>query len=171
MLNREEILKLTKEKNLVGNFIDIDTQATPNGIDLTAAAIFEFDSPGQLDFSNKERRLPQGKEILPEKEKPQDQFGWWQLKPGTYKVRTNEVISLPNDLIALAFSRTSLLRMGAFTQHGVWDAGFSGKGEFVLVVGNAHGLRLKQNARIAQVVFFRINQTKQGYDGIYNDKK
>lgn len=169
MLNREEIEKLTKESKLVEGYIDLTTQLTPNGIDLTAANIYEFDAQGALDFSSKERSIPAGREIIAQKHNPGDKFGWWDLKKGIYKIKTNEVVNLPNDLIALAFSRTSLLRMGAFTQHGVWDAGFRGKGEFILAVENPRGLRLKQNARVAQLIFLRINHTEHSYKGIYQN--
>lgn len=169
MLNRNEIVKLIQEINLIEKYIDLETQLTPNGFDLTVLGISSFEASGALDFSNKERKIPEGKEILPQKENHQDQFGWWKLTKGAYKIKTNEVVNLPNDLIALAFSRTSLLRMGAFTQHGVWDAGFKGKGEFVLVVENPSGIKIKENARVAQLIFVPINKTTQGYDGIYKN--
>ncbi|MFC1674474.1 hypothetical protein ACFL1K_01075 [Candidatus Omnitrophota bacterium] len=98
-------------------------------------------------------------------------IGWWELKKGGYKVRTNEVVNLSNDLTALAFARTSLLRIGGFTQHGVWDAGFRGKGEFILIVENPNGLRIKQNARIAQLIFLPIKEIDKGYEGIYKERK
>jgi len=169
MLNREEIARLIKEQELITNSIHLDTQLTPNGFDLTVEKVFEFDCAGALDFSNKERIVPQGKEIVPKKEKPEDKFSWWHLKKGAYKIRTNETVKLPNDLIAIAFSRTSLLRIGAFTQHGVWDAGFQGKSEFILVVENPNGIKIKENARVAQLVFFKINETTQGYQGVYRN--
>lgn len=167
MLNREEIKRLTGENKLIENYINLDEQLTSNGFDLTVGSIFEFTVSGALDFSNKERLVPEAKEILPRKKNPEDKFGWWNLKKGTYKIRTNETVNLPLDLVALAFSRTSLLRMGAFTQHGVWDAGFKGKGEFILVVENPQGLSIKQNSRIAQLIFLRINETEKGYQGVY----
>jgi dUTP pyrophosphatase len=166
MLNKEEIEKLIKEKNLIQDYINLDKQLTPNGFDLTVGKIFEFESGGALDFSNSERVIPQAKEVLPKKNKPEDKFAWWDLRRGAYKVRTNETVNLPNDLVAIAFSRTSLLRMGVFTQNGVWDAGFSGRSEFILVVENVHGLKLKENARLVQMVFLRVKET-QGYKGIY----
>lgn len=170
MLNRDEILRLIKEKNIVEGYIDLDTQLTPNGFDLTVGNIFEFEAAGAIDFSNKERFIPQVDEILAKKRNTKDKFGWWNLKKGAYKVRTNEVINLPLDLIAIAFSRTSLLRMGAFTQHGVWDAGFRGKSEFILVVQNPKGIKIKQNARIVQMIFIGINEAKIGYQGIYQSQ-
>ena len=171
MLNRQELEQLIKKDKLVAEYIDLETQLTPNGFDLSCQAIFEFDAPGALDFSNKERQVPKGKEILPQKQNPGDKFGWWVLKKGAYKIKTNEVINLPDDLTALAFCRTSLLRMGASTQHGVWDAGFKGRGEFILTVDNPYGIKIKQNARVAQLVFLPINKTAQGYQGIYHNLK
>jgi len=170
MLNREEIEKLIKENNLVSGFIDLKTQLTPNGFDLTAANIYEFDLQGRVDFSNKERIIPGCREIPAQKENSGDEFGWWDLKKGVYKVKTNETVNMPNDLTAIAFTRTTLLRMGVITAHGVWDAGFRGRSEFSLVVENPFGLKLKQNARVAQLVFLKINTTGQGYSGIYQHK-
>ena len=168
MLNKLEIRELIDKQKLIEGYINLDQQLTPNGFDLSLAKVFEFSSAGCLDFSNQERLLPETKEVLPQKINPEDKFGWWQLRPGGYKLRTNESVNLPNNLVALAFSRTSLLRMGAFTQHGVWDAGFCGKGEFVLTVENPHGIKLKENARVAQLVFFSVEETEK-YKGIYQE--
>ena len=171
VLNQNDIVRLIKEINLIESYINLDVQLTPNGFDLTVGNIFKFNTSGALDFSNKEREIPEGEEILPQKKSPRDKFGWWNLKKGIYKVRTNEEVSLPLDLIAVAFSRTSLLRMGAFTQHGAWDAGFKGKSEFILVIENPKGIRLKENARIAQLIFLKINAAIRGYQGIYQNSK
>ncbi|MFH1678545.1 MAG: deoxyuridine 5'-triphosphate nucleotidohydrolase [Candidatus Omnitrophota bacterium] len=168
LLNRQEIEKLIKEKGLISDYINLDIQLAPNGFDLTVGSVFEFTGPGALDFSNKERIIPETKEILPEK-KERDKFGWWNLKEGAYKIRSNEVVNLPKDLAAIAFSRSSLLRMGVFAQNAVWDAGFRGKSEFILVVNNPQGLMLKQNARVIQLLFIRINETSHGYQGIYQE--
>ncbi|MDD5730558.1 MAG: deoxyuridine 5'-triphosphate nucleotidohydrolase [Candidatus Omnitrophica bacterium] len=170
MLNRGEILELVKNKGLVSGFIDMETQLTPNGFDLTVSNIYEFISGGELDFSNKERVLPGTKEVFPQKKNKEDKFGWWDLKKGVYKVRSNEIISLPNDLIAVSFPRSSLLRMGVFTHTGVWDAGFKGVSEFILAVDNLSGARIKQNARVVQLIFEKINETDCWYNGIYQNK-
>ncbi len=170
MLNKKEIEQLIKEKNLVEGYINLDKQLTPNGFDLSVSKIFEFDSAGDLDFSNSERVVPQGKELIPKKRKPEDKYGWWQLPKGAYKVRTNEAVNLPNNLAALGFTRTSLLRMGALTQNGIWDAGFKGKGEFILVVDNPQGINIKQNARVVQLMFLAVEETEE-YQGVYKHLK
>lgn len=170
MLNKKEINQLIDKDQLIENYINLEKQLTPNGFDITVSKIFEFDSAGALDFSNSERIIPQGKELIPVKIKSEDKYGWWNLKKGSYKVRTNETVNLPNNLTALGFTRTSLLRMGALTQNGVWDAGFKGKGEFILTVNNPHGIRLKQNARLVQLVFLGVDETEE-YQGIHKQLK
>tara|TARA_B100000315_G_scaffold257205_1_gene305223 strand:- start:58 stop:570 length:513 start_codon:yes stop_codon:yes gene_type:complete len=170
MLNKKEIQQLIQEKNLVKDYINLDKQLAPNGIDLTVGQVFKFTQAGSLDFSNSQRIVPQGEEIIPKKRQESDKYGWWELERGAYKIRTNETVSLPNNLAALGFSRTSVLRMGALTQNGVWDAGFSGKGEFILTVENPQGINIKQNARIIQLIFYRVEETEK-YNGIYNNLK
>jgi dUTP pyrophosphatase len=169
MLNREEIKRLIAENGLVSGCIDLDTQLTPNGIDLTISQVWRFAGPGALDFSNKERVLPEYERIEPQKKKENDTHGWWHLAQGAYKVVTNETVNLPRDLIGIAFPRSSLLRMGMFTQTGVWDAGFQGRSEFILLVENPAGARVKQNARVVQLMFTRITETERGYDGKYQN--
>ncbi len=167
ILNQHEIEDLIKDKGLIKDFVHLDTQLTPNGFDLTVEKVFGFDACGALDFSNKERIVPEGEEIVPKKRKKDDKFGWWNIKKGAYKIRTNEFVNLPNDLIAIAFPRSSLLRMGVFTQTAVWDAGFRGKSEFILVVENPKGIKLKQNSRIVQIILIKIRYVSCGYNGIY----
>lgn len=171
MLNKHELEELILQKSLISGYINLEKQLTPNGFDMTVSKIFEYDSAGELDFSNSERIIPKCREIIPAKKKDEDKYGWWDLKKGGYKILTNEEIYLPNDLIAIAFTRSSLLRMGAFTQNGVWDAGFCGRSEFILDVENNFGIKIKQNARIIQLVFQKITEVAEGYNGIHQGVK
>lgn len=171
MLNKNELQELISKKSLISEYINLEKQLTPNGFDITVSKIFEYDSTGELDFSNSERVIPKCREIIPAKKKEEDKYGWWDLKKGAYKILTNEEIHMPNDLIAIAFTRSSLLRMGAFTQNGVWDAGFFGRSEFILVVENNFGIKIKQNARIIQLVFQKISEVEEGYKGIHQEIK
>jgi dUTP pyrophosphatase len=170
MLNKQEINQLIDQAKLIENYIDRETQLTPNGFDLTVETVHQFITGGSLDFSNQERVLPQVKELKSQKKSAQETHGWWAMPHGVYKIKTNETVNIPNNLTAAAFTRTSLLRMGAFTVNGLWDAGFSGKSEFILVVENPYGINLKQNARIIQLVFFPVSET-ESYNGIYKGLK
>jgi dUTP pyrophosphatase len=57
--------------------------------------------------------------------------------------------------------------MGMFTHTGVWDAGFQGRSEFILIVENKNGAQVKQNARVVQLMFTGIAETQHGYSGKY----
>ncbi|MFB6246460.1 MAG: deoxyuridine 5'-triphosphate nucleotidohydrolase [Candidatus Pacearchaeota archaeon] len=168
MLVKEAIRKEIEENSLVENHCHLDTQLQPNGIDLTVSGVYEFKEEGSLDFSNSERSLPESEEIQPVKENEDDKYGWWKLDKGVYKIIANEKINLPNDMVGVFFTRTSLLRMGCYTQHGLIDSGFKGNMEFILVVGE-NGLNLKQNARVCQLTFEKVSET-ESYQGVYSSE-
>ncbi|MFP4045602.1 MAG: deoxyuridine 5'-triphosphate nucleotidohydrolase [Candidatus Aenigmatarchaeota archaeon] len=169
MLNKDEIIQLIEKKDLIRDCPHLETQIQPNGFDITVDKIFTFSEPGKLDFSNSERKIPDCEEVEPEKKSEDDKYGWWKLEQGVYKVRCNEKFKMPKDLAAICFPRSSLLRMGCFTHTGVWDAGFEGMAEFVLFVENKEGVEIKENARIAQLVFLPVEEVEEGYSGVYKE--
>jgi dUTP pyrophosphatase len=166
ILNREA-LKDAVEEGLITDYIHLDTQLTPNGFDLTVDEIHEFDGSGSLDFSNGEREIPDTTPIEPVKKNEDDDYGWWNLEPGVYKVVMNEKVDIPNNLVGLAYPRSSLLRMGVTTENAVWDGGYSGGGAFMLKVENPEGVEIKENARLNHIVFVAMDETEEGYSGIY----
>jgi deoxycytidine triphosphate deaminase len=51
----------------------------------------------------------------------------------------------------------------------VWDAGYEGQSQALLTVHNEYGILLSENARVAQIVFERLNNgVRQGYSGVYH---
>jgi len=166
-LNREQLEELIEEEDLVEGVIHLETQITPNGFDLTAGEIHRYEDEGSLDFSNDERELPETTPVKPEKKEAEDEYGWWVLEPGVYKIVANEKVNLPKDLMAFTFPRSSLLRMGATIDNAAWEAGFEGVGAFMLHVENPEGIEIKENARVNQIVFVEMEETEEGYDGIY----
>jgi dUTP pyrophosphatase len=167
-LNSEQ-LREAVEDGLVEDYPHLETQLTPNGFDLTAAEIHRFKDSGKLDFSNSEREISETEEIEPKKKDEEDEYGWWKLEPGAYKIITNEIVDLPEDVIAFAYPRSSLLRMGCTIENGVWDAGFRGRSEFLLIVENEDGVEIKENARVNHIVFEKIRETEEGYKGRYQE--
>jgi len=170
ILTKEEIQELVEKEKLIQNYINLEKQLTPNGFDLTVRKIKRFKSGGKLDFSNNERKLSEVEEIIPVKEDEEDKFGWWNLKKGCYLIETNEIVKLPLNLMAMGKPRSSLLRMGVTINTGYWDSGFEGKSEFLLIVLNSLGVKIKENARICQLVFAKTSGTKQGYNGVYQEE-
>ena len=141
-----------------------DIQLQPAGVDLTLWKAFKYTSAGRIDFDNKERKISETEEI------PFDKDGWIFLTKGAYKVRFNEYVKIPRNAVAFAFPRTSLLRSGATIENGLWDPGYEGRSECMLLVMNEKGIYLKKNARIAQLVFALLPEETEEYKGIYNEK-
>jgi dUTP pyrophosphatase len=165
-LNQAELRRLlAAEPPLVEDLLDPERQLTPNGVDLSIAEVAwpADDAPAVLDFTNAERRLPAG-EIIPWRE---DRL---LLPPGPYLVRYAERVNLPDDVIALGKPRSSLFRCGAELVSAVWDAGYSGRGQGLLVVHYPGGLTLTRRARVLQLVFFRLTGRTAGYDGNYQNE-
>ena len=162
ILTRSDILvRLEVQPPLIEGFLDLKLQLQNNGFDLTLRGLSTFASPGQLALDNDERVLPLTKEM---------EFGadgFLTLAPGQYRITYNEVVHLPKDVAAFGFPRSSLLRCGADVRTAVWDAGYSGRSESLLLVHNQHGLRLKQNARLTQLVFIELSGESEGYQGKY----
>jgi len=167
-LNKQELKEKIQDQGLIQNYIHLDTQLTPQGFDLTAGEIHRYNGKGKLDFSNSEREIPDTEKVRPEKKNEEDEYGWWNLEPGAYKVKMNEKVDIPEDLMAYAFPRSSLLRMGCSIENAVWDSGFTGTGSFMLVVENSEGVKIKENARLNQLVFHDISET-EGYSGKYHE--
>jgi dUTP pyrophosphatase len=169
VLNREELEEMIEEENLISDYPHLETQLGANGFDVTVDEIHRYTGTGKLDFSNGERELPETEPIKPEKKSGEDEYGWWSLGPGVYKIVMNERVDIPNDLVGFAFPRSSLLRMGATINNAVWDSGYTGRGEFMLTVENPEGIEIKENARVNQLVFLHMDEVEEGYSGRYHE--
>ena len=138
-----------------------ESQFQPCGVDLTLKAAYKFTSAGKIDFDNKERKLSEVEEVKFENNE-------MHLPQGSYKVVYGEFVRIPKDAAAFVYPRSSLLRCGATVESAVWDPGYEGRGEAMLVVHNPHGIKFKKNAKIAQMVFVRLSEAaKHLYDGQY----
>ena len=172
-LNREEIARLvTGDTPLIENFVALEAQLQPNGFDLSLREVAHFnthyhserseESRPQLGASDADRALSDTKPL------PFDAEGWLSLEPGAYLITFNEVVNLPPDLMALGRPRSSLLRSGVALHTAVWDAGYRGRSQSLLTVHHPDGFRLQRNARLAQLVFFRLaTPPGEGYRGRY----
>ena len=152
---------LIGNKPLIRGYIDLEVQIQPNGFDLSLKEIHKIESRVYLDFNNSNRKLPPLDVI------DFDQDGWLQLDAGVYIVVFNEIVTLPDNLMALGRPRSSLLRMGVTVDSAVWDAGYSGRSQCLLVVHNLFGIGLQRNARILQLVFMQLDSSTEVYQGIY----
>ena len=156
------ILTGSEARSLVESMIDPETQTQMCGLELTLQKIERFITAGAVAFDNKERRLPETEIVN------FDEMGWIELSAGAYLVTFNEVVNIPGNVAAIARARSTLLRCGATLETALWDPGYRGRSQSLLVVYNPLGLRLKKNARLMQLVFLRLEkEAEKLYSGKY----
>ena len=162
VLSGQDIIRLIhKEPPIVEGYIDLEAQIQPNGFDLTLCDIALPQTPGQIAASNSQRVISDLSPLL------FDGLGFIDLVPGVYVITYNEIVHLPNNLMALARPRSSLLRCGVTVDTAVWDAGYNGRSQSMLVVYHPQGFRLQKNARVTQLVFMKVTGDTEGYQGTY----
>lgn len=162
ILSKQEIHRLLKKTPpLIEDYINLEEQVQPNGIDLTLREIALLQSSGRIAAQNSQRLVPELAPLV------FDGLGFIDLMPGAYIITYNEIVHLPKNIMALARPRSSLLRCGVNVGTAVWDAGYSGRSQSLMVVYNPQGFRLQRNARIVQLIFFRLGQKTEGYQGVY----
>lgn len=157
----DSLLKELVRKGNISYILNPSLQIHPASIDLTVRSILTFVNPGVIDFTNEKRQISHCKEL------PFNEEGYVDLKPGAYKVIFNEVVKIPPNYIAIGLPRSSLLRSGATIICGLWDPGYYGRSEALLLVFNSMGLRIYRNARVAQLVMIKVVGATKVYKGRY----
>ena len=160
-LDRDSIAELLNGlPPLVEHFSALEDQLQPNGFDLSLGAVSSLVSSGSIGIVSAEREISALEAVGfgPD--------GWLHLDPGPYVITFNEVVNLPLDLMALGYPRSSLLRSGVSIHTAVWDAGYQGRSQSLLMVHHPSGYRLQRGARLMQLIFFRLPQAaSEGYQG------
>ena len=168
-LSRATIAQLIAgDPPLLDEYRDIDAQLQPNGFDVSVRSVSAYDAdsgPGSIGVLDGDRELPENSELA------FDSDGWLHLRPGPYLITFNEIVNLPRHIMALARPRSSLLRSGVAIHTAVWDAGYSGRSQALLVVHHPAGFRIRRDARVAQLVFFPLDAADtKGYAGRYQNE-
>ncbi|MDZ4246574.1 MAG: deoxyuridine 5'-triphosphate nucleotidohydrolase [Dehalococcoidia bacterium] len=152
---------LNSSPPLVENPANLEEQLQPNGIDLTLRDIARLSSRGTIGQRNAQRVLSSSERMV------FDENGFVNLTSGEYLITLNEIVHLPLNIMALAKPRSSLLRCGVAIHNAVWDAGYEGRSQALMVVYNRNGFQLQQDARVLQLVFFRLFNPSEGYKGYF----
>lgn len=161
-LSKQDIHRLLQqEPPLVEDCINLKEQMQPNGIDLTLREVALLQSGGKIAVKDNQRLVSDLAPLM------FDGLGFIDLLAGAYIITYNEIVHLPRNVMALAKPRSSLLRCGVTVNTAIWDAGYSGRSQSLMVVYNSQGFRLQKNARIVQLVFLMLSQETEGYGGTY----
>ncbi len=162
ILSRDDIHRLLQQQPpLIEGYINLEEQVQPNGIDLTLREVALLQTSGKIAVNNRQRLVSDLAPLV------FDGLDFIDLMPGAYIITYNEIVHLPNNVMALATPRSSLLRCGVTVNTAVWDAGYSGRSQSLMVVYNPQGFRLQRNARIVQLVFWQLTGETEGYHGAY----
>jgi len=162
VLSGQDIRRLiNSETPLLEGWLDLEEQVQANGFDLTLREVAVLQSAGQIAASNSQRSLSALSPLV------FDGTDYIDLVAGIYLITYNEIVHLPKNVMALGRPRSSLLRCGVTVNTAVWDAGYSGRSQSLLVVYNQYGFRLQKDARIIQLVFLELTGETEGYSGLY----
>lgn len=138
---------MVREGRFIAQFVaPVDAeQIQPNGVDLRLGQLFRVTGTGALHPDRTELAerepvdLPDDPAAAPA-----------ALAPGAYVVRYVEKVYVPDGHVGLILPRSSLLRNGAVLYSALWDQGYEGRGEGLLVLW--HPLVLPKGCRIGQFV-------------------
>ena len=136
-----------------------DAQIQPNGVDLTAAAVYEQTTAGRISRD--------GKTVGDRHEIDADD-GLFALNPGAYILQYAETVGIPENHVGFIYPRSSLMRNSCMLHTAVWDAGYEGKGEGLLEVH--HDIEIEVGARVGQLVLAEADH-KTTYDGEYQGER
>jgi len=162
VLSKHDIHRLLRqEPPLIEGYINLEAQMQPNGVDLTLREVALLQSSGKIAVEDSQRLVSDLAPLV------FDGLGFIELMVGAYIITYNEIVHLPRNIIALATPRSSLLRCGVTVNTAVWDAGYSGRSQSLMIVYNPQGFRLQRNARIVQLIFLELTQETEGYHGAY----
>ena len=162
VLTQHDIYRLLEqEPPIVESYINLGEQVQPNGFDMTLREVALLQSSGRIAVTDSQRLISDLAPLV------FDGLGFIDLLPGAYVITYNEIVHLPKNVMALATPRSSLLRCGVTVNTAVWDAGYSGRSQSLMVVYNQQGFRLQRNARIVQLIFLQLTQETKGYQGAY----
>jgi len=162
VLSKHDIHRLLQqEPSLIEGYINLEEQVQPNGVDLTLREVALLQSSGKIAVKDSQRLVSDLAPLV------FDGMGFIDLVAGAYIITYNEIVHLPKNIMALAMPRSSLLRCGVTVNTAVWDAGYSGRSQSLMVVYNPQGFRLQRNARIVQLIFLELAQETEGYHGTY----
>jgi hypothetical protein len=149
LMSGEEIVALTTE------LISAKKQQGAFSVDLTVKEIRKIDAGGALDFGGSEFQEASATLLKPEKKSADEPYGWWKLGPGAYLMKFNETIGLKSRSVIIIFPHSRLLAAGGSYPSVMIDDP-SEDIQILLGVG-AHGLAIKENARVSKAVVLAVN--------------
>ena len=83
-----------------------------------------------------------------------------------FNILLNEKVRLPENVYAMLYGRSSYNRNGVLIRGSVYDSGYKGKIGCTIYNMSGETLKIKQNERICQMMFFKAKSASK-YNGQY----
>lgn len=135
---------------LVKGVIHAKTQIQEHAVDLTLRSVFKLTNRGCVDFSGKEYAPCEGDKIAPQKRRPEDKFGWWDLEAGDYLLEYNESLLLQDKTVGILQPHHRLVMAGGI--HNDHLLIYPDILPAALLHVGPRGLSIKENARVSQLI-------------------
>ena len=139
--------------NYVVSFIHRDTQQQKHKIDLTIDEVHTFIGPGSLDFGGSEFEPANRQLISPQKKDQSDDYGWWMLPKGSYRLRMNEKIKPgnSNSIIGILVPHEHAQLAGIISDSRLLAVGKEQQPLALNIHVPEPGCNIKENARVASL--------------------
>ena len=118
---------------------------------LTVKRVGRVAGAGALDFGGSEYSAAEVSWLDPQKQNPDDTYGWWKLSPGEYRIEFNESLYPPEGTRALLLFHPWFEAVAAGVSHPSEVITLDRSPLQTHVTVGPQGLSIKENARISQV--------------------
>ncbi|MFH1228811.1 MAG: hypothetical protein V1678_00105 [Candidatus Aenigmatarchaeota archaeon] len=162
ILGIDKVLELINSQRLIEGLDESNINVEGCGIDLRIGELYEMSA--DEGFLHIETRKTPNFELIAKFDKGKSTKV--KIEPGkTYSATTVEVINTPEDLIGWFIPRSTLYKNGIVVQGIRTDPGYRGKFSFVLTNVSSKPFEIEMGARIANIVFHKVDGKTNSYIG------
>lgn len=164
------------EQGWVTGIKNPEKQVQPNAIDFTLDRVFDFDAYSSFTIYETDEPLEEKKHMRGQEEIfPQLSFSktvpLWTLRPKTaYDAMSDLHVTLPENVAAVLFIRSTFNRNSCFISTGLYDSGFNGSVGFHIHNNSHTETLIGKGVRIGQIAFIEASSAHQ-YAGGYNTQQ
>ena len=166
ILGIDKLLKLIKEQNLIEGLDKENINVEGCGVDLRIGEIYEMEK-GKGFIYQETRDTPKYNLIAKfEKDKSVSLQKKIKLEPGKFYIaKTIETINVPKDIFGIFIPRGTFFASGVLVLGFRVDPGYQGNFRFHLVNLGGSEFEIEMGARIANMIFLRVEGKTNLYQG------
>ena len=135
--------------------IGSDKQIQQNGIDLRIDKLYRV--RGSAYLGEKFKNMPAFDEVNPRYRADIDAWVYDLASGQAYGFDTVEGIKVPENMMALLVTRSTLNRVGVRITSGCYDAGFTNFSIGGLITSASIPIFLEKNSRVCQIIFYEAD--------------